>query len=158
MILEDYKRSKLVLGGPAIIWRDHYIMEKRNQAVVDESIRLLLEKVAPVKILEVGYGNGLTARLFKAYGAMHHVVEVHPQIAQKARQEAFNVSQCAIQDFDTDEAFDLIYDDHYPFPGIPKPDFSKIAHTHYATVCQVGKVGPGFSFQVKDRTFFQPLT
>jgi len=158
-MIEEYKKATLDLLAPTIKWNNHCIMYKSEKEAIRESAILLCEIVKPKAILEVGFGEGYTAEVFRLYAPRHRIIEVHPQLAQKARDQGYDVVESSIQDYRDSRHYDLLYDDHYPFPGMPEPDYRKFNHTFRAFVFHDYPI-PGrleFPFVVNGKTHYQHL-
>jgi len=106
----DYK-----IAGKNILW-------KYEKEFLSKGVELLCEKLKPKSVLEIGFGLGWTATEFQKQGIQRHVIlEANNEIYKKALEwksqhntdiEILNIFSW---DFETDEKFDLVYDDRQQF-------------------------------------------
>ena len=102
--------------------REVCAMESRERAYIRKSVRELCERVHPTSVLEFGFGFGFTTQEFQDKGVTRHVIiEPNDYIYQQALywreslpveiQVNVEIVNCRYQDFETNEHFDLIYND-----------------------------------------------
>ena len=98
------------------------ILYKNEEDYLKKGVELLCDKVKPQSVLEFGFGKGWTASQFQSYGVKRHVIlEPNKQNYQMALDwkdsyssdiEILNIFSW---DYDSDEVFDLVYNDRVPF-------------------------------------------
>ena len=106
----DYK-----IAGKNILWKDEI-------EYLPKGVELLCKKLKPQSVLEFGFGMGWTANEFQKQGVERHVIlEPNKENYQMALEwkkqyntdiEIFNIFSW---DFETNEKFDLVYDDRQQF-------------------------------------------
>ena len=94
------------------------ILYKKETEYLKKGVKLLCDKLNPSSVLEFGFGMGWTATEFQAQGVKRHVLlEPNKENYQMALDwkdkydtdiEIINVFSW---EFETDEKFDLVYDD-----------------------------------------------
>ena len=98
---------------------DTNILWKYEEPVLKKGVELLCEKHKPKSVLEFGFGKGWTATEFQKQGVQRHVIlepnKENYQMALEWRKQ-FDDSDIQILnifswDFETNEKFDLVYDD-----------------------------------------------
>ena len=97
----DYKNSKIIFNEKEIRWGNHQIMHIGEKELIQKQAKEIM-KDKPKSVLELGYGLGLTAEIFKE-APKHLIVEIHPEIAQAAREAGYTVWEGDVQDFESDE-------------------------------------------------------
>ena len=97
------------------------ILYKNEEEYLKKGVELLCEKVEPGSVLEFGFGKGWTASEFQEYGINRHVIlEPNKENYQMALDWKSNYSSdieilnIFSWDYDSDEVFDLVYDDREP--------------------------------------------
>ena len=126
-----YEDSKLIITDKHIRWGNHSIMHIEEKKKIQKQAKDIM-KLKPKSILELGYGLGLTAEIFKK-ADRHLVIELHPDIAQIARDKGFDVWEGDVADFETDEEFDVIYNDLYGVNDRINNIKDKVKHNKYIT-------------------------
>ena len=140
------------------MWNGHIIMDRKEKEIIEESARQMCETFRPRAVLEFGFGYGFTAHIFREYAKIHRIVEVHPQIADYARNLKFDIVESPVADYLDDETYDFLYDDHYPFPGIERPNYRNFRYRYLAKMFEFNPTGEtGFIFTVKNMRYFQPV-
>jgi hypothetical protein len=156
--LEQYVSSTVNLQAPEIEFEGLRIMSAWEAPIITTAARLICEMIQPDSVLEFGYGYGYTASVFRSYARRHRIVEIHPQLVEEARRKGFDCIQADVTAYLDGDPYDLLYDDHYPFPSAGLPKYSRYFVNWIAGMWQEGyKTGKGFSFQVEDQCYFQPL-
>jgi len=94
------------------------ILYKNEEDYLKKGVEVLCEKITPQSVLEFGFGKGWTASEFQEYGVNRHVIlEPNKENYQMALDwkdryssdiEILNIFSW---EFETDEKFDLVYDD-----------------------------------------------
>ena len=94
------------------------ILYKEEEDYLKKGVKLLCDKIKPTSVLEFGFGKGWTASQFQEYGVNRHVIlEPNKENYQMALEwkdsydtdiEILNIFSW---DYDSDEKFDLVYDD-----------------------------------------------
>ena len=94
------------------------ILYKEEKEYLKKGVKLLCDELNPSSVLEFGFGKGWTATEFQEQGVKRHVIfEPNKEIYQIALEwkDKYNTDIEIINDFswelETDEEFDLIYDD-----------------------------------------------
>jgi len=123
----DYKDSKIIFNKKEIRWGNHDIMHIKEKEFIQKQAKDIM-KLKPKSILELGYGLGLTAEIFKD-SPKHLIVEIHPEIAQAAREAGYVVWEGDAKDFRSDEVWDVVYDDLYRIEPVDIED--KIKYNKY---------------------------
>lgn len=81
----DYLKSQALYSGEALRIGDSYVMHEWERPL----IRRMVDDLALTrqdKVLEVGYGMGISAAMIQqAQPALHTIVEPHPVVLEKAR-------------------------------------------------------------------------
>ena len=107
----DYK-----IAGKNILWKDEV-------EYLPKGVELLCKKLKPKSVLEFGFGMGWTATEFQKQGVQRHIIlepnkENYKMALEWKKQfddndiEILNIFSW---DFETDEKFDLVYDDRQQF-------------------------------------------
>ena len=105
----DYK-----IAGKNILWKDEV-------EYLPKGVELLCKKLKPKSVLEFGFGMGWTATEFQKRDVQRHVIlEPNKENYQMALEwkKQFDDNDIEILnifswDFETDEKFDLVYDDQW---------------------------------------------
>jgi len=108
---EEYRKIKLFITKDDILIGNRSLMCMAEKPFIQRQAENIIIDHKPESVLEIGFGFGLTAKIFKANVKRHLVIEPHPLLAQKARDAGYDVWEGFAQDFETDEEFDVIYDD-----------------------------------------------
>ena len=94
------------------------ILYKEETEYLKKGVKLLCDKLHPSSVLEFGFGMGWTATEFQEQGVKRHVIlEPNKENYQMALEWKNNYStdieilNIFSWEFETDEKFDLIYDD-----------------------------------------------
>ena len=94
------------------------ILYKKEIEYLKKGVRLLCDKLNPKSVLEFGFGKGWTASEFQKYGINRHVLLEPNKENYKMALEWKNKYNTDIEilnifswDYDSDEKFDLVYDD-----------------------------------------------
>ena len=94
------------------------ILYKEETEYLKKGVKLLCDKLHPSSVLEFGFGKGWTASQFQEYGVKRHVIlEPNKEVYQTALdwKDSYNTDIEILNifswEFETDETFDLIYDD-----------------------------------------------
>ena len=97
------------------------ILYKNEEDYLAKGVELLCDKVKPTSVLEFGFGKGWTATEFQRYGVSRHVIlEPNKENYQMALgwkdnyETDIEILNIFSWDYDSDEKFDLIYDDRVP--------------------------------------------
>ena len=153
---------------------DNNILWKYEESILKKGVELLCEKHKPKSVLEFGFGKGWTATEFQKQGIERHVIlEPNKENYQMAldwkKQYNTNIEILNIfsWDFETDEKFDLIYDDRQQFTDKCNKKHSKQMdkilekgqlYTNCAVyVSQKGTPPPAIHFELDDKLCVQPL-
>jgi 16S rRNA G966 N2-methylase RsmD len=106
----DYK-----IAGKNILWKDEV-------EYLPKGVELLWEKIKPKSVLEFGFGMGWTATEFQKHNVKRHVIlepnKENYQMAlewKKQYNTDIEILNIFSWDFETDEKFDLVYDDRQQF-------------------------------------------
>lgn len=100
---------------------DEWLMRVDEEPRIRASVKEICERYPITSVLEVGFGYGFTATKFQEMGVARHViVEPHPTLfadaqtwAKQYKGKHIEIVQEFIQDYQSGEHFDLIYDDRY---------------------------------------------
>jgi spermidine synthase len=158
----DYK-----IAGKNILW-------KYEKEFLSKGVELLCEKLKPKSVLEIGFGLGWTATEFQKQGIQRHVIlEANNEIYKKALEwksqhntdiEILNIFSW---DFETDEKFDLVYDDIQQFSKeCNKKHYEQmnkiLKDNQWYTNCAVHSSKNmvskhGIFFKMNDELYIQPL-
>ena len=94
------------------------ILYKYEEDYLKKGVELLCDKIKPTSVLEFGFGKGWTATEFQEQGVKRHVIlEPNKENYQMALEWKNNYStdieilNIFSWDYDSDEKFDLVYDD-----------------------------------------------
>lgn len=94
------------------------ILYKEETEYLKKGVKLLCDKLHPSSVLEFGFGKGWTATEFQEQGVNRHVIlEPNKEVYQMALDWKDNYSSdieivnIFSWEFETDEVFDLVYDD-----------------------------------------------
>ena len=105
----DYK-----IAGMNILYKD-------EEDYLKKGVELLCDKIKPTSVLEFGFGKGWTASEFQSYGINRHVIlEPNKENYEMALEWKSNydtdieILNIFSWDYDSDEKFDLVYDDRQP--------------------------------------------
>ena len=98
------------------------ILYKNEKEYIKKGVELLCDKLNPSSVLEFGFGKGWTATEFQEQGVKHHIIlEPNKENYQMALEWKENYStdieilNIFSWQFETDEKFDLVYDDRFYF-------------------------------------------
>ena len=98
------------------------ILYKNEIEFLPKGVELLCKKLKLKSVLEFGFGLGWTATEFQNQGIKRHVIlepnKENYQMALKWKKQYdtnIEILNMFSWDFDTDEAFDLVYDDRQQF-------------------------------------------
>ena len=98
------------------------ILYKEEKEYIKKGVKLLCDKLHPTSVLEFGFGMGWTATEFQEQGVKRHVIlEPNKENYQMALEWKKNYStdieilNIFSWQFETDEKFDLVYDDRFYF-------------------------------------------
>ena len=101
---------------------DRNILWKYEEPVLKKGVELLCKKHKPKSVLEFGFGMGWTATEFQKQGVKRHVIlepnkENYQMALEWKKQYTTDIEILNIfsWDFETDEKFDLVYDDRQQF-------------------------------------------
>ena len=150
------------------IWIDEVcIMFKWEKEAIEESIKLICDKVKPYSVLELGFGYGYTAEQFQKCGVRKHVIiEPHPEIYKKAVEWANKrpcKHICVLNSFwqDVDlpqDEFDLIYFDTFEMVFDDNTSWKTKFKTKWLSEVFLDEpLGKGFRFKINGKEYFQPL-
>ena len=122
------------------------ILYKKETEYLKKGVELLCDMLHPNSVLEFGFGMGWTATEFQEQGVKRHIIlEPNKENYQMALdwKKQFDDSDIEILnifswDFETDEKFDLVYDDRQQFT---KKDNDK----HYKQMNKILKKGQLYS-------------
>ena len=96
------------------------ILDKHEENYLVKGVELLCDELNPISVLEFGFGKGWTATEFQRRGVTRHVIlEPNKENYQMALDwKALYSTDIEIinsfsWEFETDEKFDLIYDDRF---------------------------------------------
>ena len=94
------------------------ILYKEETKYLKKGVKLLCDKLHPNSVLEFGFGKGWTASQFQEQGVKRHVIlEPNKEVYQMALDWKDNydtdieILNIFSWEFETDEVFDLVYDD-----------------------------------------------
>ena len=94
------------------------ILYKEETEYLKKGVKLLCDKLHPSSVLEFGFGKGWTATEFQEQGIKRHVIlEPNKEVYQMALDWKDNydtdieILNIFSWEFETDEKFDLVYDD-----------------------------------------------
>ena len=159
----DYK-----IAGKNILW-------KYEKDFLPKGVELLCKKIKPKSVLEFGFGMGWTATEFQKQNIERHVIlEPNKENYQMALEwkNKFDDSDIEILnifswDFETDENFDLVYDDRQQFTDeCDKKNYKQMdkileegqLYTYCAVyISQKGTPPPAIHFEIDDKLCVQPL-
>ena len=98
------------------------ILYKNEIEFLPKGVELLCKKLKPKSVLEFGFGMGWTATEFQKQGVQRHVIlepnQENYQIALKWKKQYntdIEILNIFSWDFETNEKFDLVYDDRQQF-------------------------------------------
>ena len=98
------------------------ILYKNEKDYLKKGVKLLCDELSPTSVLEFGFGKGWTASEFQRQGVTRHVIlEPNKENYQMALTWKANYStdieilNIFSWEFETDETFDLVYDDRIYF-------------------------------------------
>ena len=159
MTQEEYREKSFEFSNDHIFMGRIDVMSGVPREGYLESVQLLCEKVCPKKILEVGYGLGISAGVFRDFGVKtHYIIEPNRQVLERADR----VGRIFIEEFagnvhELPETFDLIYNDIFDFTG-DRFDRFRFRHKWYAELYRDKAWGKGFPFTSNGKEYWQPLT
>ena len=151
------------------------ILYKNEIDFLPRGAKEICKKLNPKSVLEFGFGMGWTATEFQKQGVERHVIlEPNKENYQMALEwkKQFDDSDIEILnifswDFETDEKFDLIYDDRQQFTmEDDKKHYKQMnkilkegqLYTNCAVyVSQKGTPSPAIHFEIDDKLCVQPL-
>ena len=154
---------------------DTNILWKYEEPILKKGVELLCEKHKPKSVLEFGFGLGWTATEFQKQGVERHVIlEPNKEIYKMALEwkKQFDDSDIELLtifswDFETDEKFDLVYDDRQQFTKeCNKKHYDQmnkiLEKGQLYTTCAVyisqkGCLPPAIYFEIDDKLCVQPL-
>jgi len=129
------------------------ILYKKETEYLKKGVKLLCDKLHPKSVLEFGFGKGWTATEFQEQGINRHVIlEPNKENYQMALEwkdsydtdiEILNIFSW---DYDSDEKFDLVYNDRVPFSNeteeLHETNIKKILSTdsYYARNAGVARI------------------
>jgi hypothetical protein len=94
------------------------ILYKEETEYLKKGVKLLCDKLHPNSVLEFGFGKGWTATEFQEQGIKRHVIlEPNKEVYQTALDwkdkysSDIEIVNAFSWEFETDEKFDLVYDD-----------------------------------------------
>jgi hypothetical protein len=138
---------------------------------IKKGVRLLVKKVKPRNVLEIGFGLGFTATQFQECGIKRHViVEPNKYIYRKALawrkkypKKDIEIHNLFSWEFKTRERFDLVYDDRCDLIKLAPPTIKELQkfckkNTYIATMPSFGKlkmIGEPIYFKESNRIFAQ---
>jgi len=116
---QDFRNSLIKETDDALMCGSEILVEKQERLILKKGVNLLCKQYKPKSVLEIGFGFGYTAQEFQDCGIERHtIIEPHPEIYAKAVQWAnqfpdkyIRVIEKFFQDYETDEKFDIVYDD-----------------------------------------------
>ena len=121
------------------------ILYKEETEYLKKGVKLLCDKLHPSSVLEFGFGKGWTASEFQEQGVKRHVIlEPNKEVYQMAldwkdkHDTDIEILNIFSWDYDSDEKFDLIYDDRQQFT-LEDDD------THYKRMNQILEEGQWYS-------------
>ena len=98
------------------------ILYKKETAYLKKGVKLLCDKLRPKSVLEFGFGKGWTATEFQEQGVKRHVIlEPNKENYQMALEwkdkydTDIGILNIFSWDYNSDEKFDLVYDDRQQF-------------------------------------------
>ena len=117
------------------------ILYKKEAKYLKEGVKLLCDKLHPSSVLEFGFGAGWTAAEFQDQGIKRHVIlEPNKEVYQMALawkdhySSDIEIVNAFSWEFETDEKFDLVYDDRLQSDSRQKSDYPiyfEIDNIHY---------------------------
>ena len=155
---------------------DNNILYKYEKPILQKGVELLCKQIKPKSVLEFGFGMGWTATEFQKQGVERHVIlEPNKENYQMALEWKNKNDDSEVEilnifswDFETDEKFDLIYDDRQQFTMEDNKkhykQMNKIlkegqVYTNCAVyVSQKGTPPPAIHFEIDDKLCVQPLS
>ena len=94
------------------------ILYKKETEYLKKGVKLLCDKLHPSSVLEFGFGKGWTATEFQEQGVKRHVIlEPNKEVYQMALDwkdkydTDIEIVNAFSWDYDSNEKFDLVYDD-----------------------------------------------
>ena len=156
------------IAGKNILW-------KNEIKVLPKGVELLCKKLKLKSVLEFGFGLGWTATEFQNQGIKRHVIlepnKENYQMALKWKKQ-YDDSDTEILNifswnFETDETFDLVYDDRQQFTDLDNKKHYKqmnriLKDSQWYTNCaiyisQKGCSGYPIYFEINNKLCVQPL-
>ena len=151
-----------------------WILYKNEIEYLPKGVELLYQKLKPKSVLEFGFGMGWTATEFQKQGVERHVIlepnkEIYKMALDWKKQYNANIEILNIfsWDFETDEKFDLVYDDRQQFTKeCNKKHYDQmnkiLEKGQLYTTCAVyisqkGCLPPAIYFEIDDKLCVQPL-
>lgn len=116
---QDFIKDLVRETKGALLYKNEILVDKNEKGILKKGVKLLCNKYKPKSVLEVGFGLGYTAQEFQDYEIERHtIIEPHPTIYARAVEWAnqfpnryIKVIERFFQDYETDEKFDIVYDD-----------------------------------------------
>ena len=154
---------------------DTNILWKNEEPILKKGVELLCKKHKPKSVLEFGFGMGWTATEFQKQGVKRHVIlEPNKENYQMALEWKTKYDDSDIEilnifswDFETEEKFDLVYDDRQQFldkdnkkhyKQMDKILKKEQLYTNCAVyISQKGTPQPAIHFETNNKLCVQPL-
>lgn len=160
MTQDEYRNAKFRYEGDHIWMGNIDIMSGVPRAVYESSVQAICDKVKPKRVLEIGYGLGIAADIFrKNHVTRHFIVEPNKELVANADTKGRVFLNDFIQNIKgIDEEFDLLYNDIFDLTG---SSFSvdRFRYRWYAPLFLPGNqaYGNGFYFECQGERYFQRL-
>uniref|UniRef100_A0A6M3K5L6 Putative methyltransferase n=1 Tax=viral metagenome TaxID=1070528 RepID=A0A6M3K5L6_9ZZZZ len=139
MTESEYRNAELTINESGIWLGDVHIMPTAEDGLIQADVRRLCHEHKPRRVLELGFGLGLSATAFQEYGiAEHCIIEAHSVIAARARQWAagrpgIEIIEGFAQTVPVpDGAWDLVFDDRYDLTDTAL-DVTRFVHRYLFT-------------------------
>jgi len=175
---QEYLNGQVFMTGTLQRVNGIVVMDSAEEKYIKKGVEKLYNKFSPSSVLELGFGLGLTADKFQELGIDRHViVEAHPIIYQQALEwkekypdSDIEIIQAFSQEFETEEKFDLVYDDRSDFfYKTPPQDYIEYNQEMFKWIKEGGKLAgnalpgnthprfdTGFNFTLNNIKYFQP--
>ena len=178
---QDFIKDLVRETNGALLYENEILVDKNEKEILKKGVRLLCNKYKPKSVLEVGFGLGYTAQEFQDCEIERHtIIEPHPAIYARAVEWAnqfpdryIKVIEKFFQDYETDEKFDIVYDDRkdmvyendefieakQPLRKWLKSFCNKdgIVAGYARKLNKIKKFDKGFYFDLEDKKYRQPL-
>lgn len=150
-----------IIGGAKV-----YIMEEWERSYAERQVAEIIARYNPQSVLEIGYGMGITSKLWRASVKDYTVIEPNKWILATI-PERVTVIKDFVQNVQLNRHFDLIYDDRFDLvykdaPNWLKFDFDYIAffddgRNEIPEDIRPQLAANGFFFQWNGKECWQPV-